>query len=101
MKNDFVKSIMDSSYNKVVGAGKEIGLFDVLLKYCYQYQHEQMIGHEVWAEDVGKTKEQMLKYQDWVNDGKPTGIESDKQFYELQKRAYGEIIMELDDVLGM
>lgn len=92
---------MDSSYNKVEGIGKEISLFDILLKYCYQYQHEQMANNDAWAEDVGKTEEQMLKYQDWINDGRPTGIESDEQFYELQKREYGEVIMELDDVLGM
>lgn len=100
MKNDFAKSIMDSSYNKVEGVGKKIELSDVLLKYCYQYQHEQMSNYDAYAEDLGITREQALKYQDWINDGKPTGIESDEQFYELQKREYGEVIMELDDVLG-
>lgn len=99
-KKDLAKSIMDSSYNMIEGIGEEIKLFDVLLKYCYQYRHEQMIGHEVWAEDIGVTEEQMLKYQALINDGKPTGIESDEQFYELQKREYGEVLMELDDVLG-
>lgn len=100
MKNDFAKSIMDSSYNKVEGVGGEIDLFDVLVKYQYQHQHKRMVNHDAWAEDIGVTREQMLKYQDWINDGKPTGIESDEQFYELQKREYGEVLMELDGVLG-
>lgn len=100
MKNDFAKSILDSPYNKVEGIGEEIELFDVLLKYRYQYQHKQMSNYDAYAEDLGITEEQALKYQDWINDGKPTGIESDEQFYELQKREYGEVIRELDDVLG-
>ena len=28
--------------------------------------------------------------------GDPTGIESDEQFYELQKQTYGEILVDLD-----
>ena len=99
MKNDFAKSIMDSSYNKVEGVGQEIDLFDVLVKYQYQYQHEKMANRDAWAEDMGVTREQALNYQAWINDGKPTGIESEKQFYELQKRVYGEVLLELDDIL--
>ena len=30
-----------------------------------------------------------------INDGKPTGIESEEQYYELQKQVYGDVIIDL------
>ncbi len=94
MKNDFAKSILDSPYNKVEG-GQKIDLFDVLSKYSYQRQNIQLSNLDAYAEDLGKTEEELIAYQNWINDGKPTGIESDEQFYELQKQAYGEVVIKL------
>lgn len=95
MKNDFAKSILDSPYNKIVG-GRKIELFNILEKYSYQRQNIQLSNLDAYADDLGETEEELLAYQNWINDGKPTGIESDEQFYEIQKQAYGEVIMELD-----
>lgn len=95
MKNDFAKSILDSPYNRVEG-GRKIELMDVLLKYDQQRSGEKLEFYDAYAEDLGITKEEALAYQNWINDGKPTGIESDEQFYEIQRQAYGEVIMELD-----
>ncbi len=94
MKNDFAKSILDSPYNKVEG-GQKIDLFDVLSKYSYQRQNIQLSNLDAYAEDLGKSEEELIAYQNWINDGKPTGIESDEQFYELQKQAYGEVVLDL------
>lgn len=99
MKNDFAKSILDSLYNRIDG-GKDVTLMDILLKYDHQRSGEKLEFYAEYAEDLGITEEEALAYQAWINDGKPTGIESDEQFYELQKREYGEVLMELDDVLG-
>lgn len=95
MKNDFAKSILDSPYNKIVG-GKEVTLMNILSKYDHQRSGEKLEFYAEYAEDLGLTEEEALAYQNWINDGKPTGIESDEQFYEIQKQAYGEVIMELD-----
>lgn len=95
MKNDFAKSILDSPYNRVEG-GQKIDLFDVLSKYSYQRQNIQLSNLDAYAEDLGKSEEELLAYQNWINDGKPTGIKSDEQFYEIQKQAYGEVIIEFD-----
>lgn len=94
MNNDFAKSILDSPYNRVED-GQKIELFDVLSKYRYQRQNRRLSNLDVYAEDVGVTKEKLLAYQNWINDGNPTGIESDEQFYELQRLVYGKTIMEL------
>lgn len=94
MNNDFAKSILDNPYNRVEG-GRNIELFDVLSKYRYQHQNRRLSNLDVYAEDVGVTKEELLAYQNWINDGNPTGIESDEQFYELQRLVYGKTIMEL------
>ena len=94
MNNDFAKSILDNPYNRVEG-GQKIELFNVLSKYRYQRQNRQLTTYVAYAEDLGITKEEALAYQNWINDGNPTGIEFDEQFYELQRLAYGKTIMEL------
>lgn len=94
MKNDFAKSILDSPYNRVEG-GQKIELFNVLSKYRYQRQNRQLTTYVAYAEDLGITKEEALAYQNWINDGNPTGIESDEQFYEIQKQVYGKVVIKL------
>ena len=94
MKNDFAKSILDNPYNRVEG-GQKIELFNVLAKYRYQRQNRQLTTYVAYAEDLGITKEEALAYQNWINDGNPTGIESDEQFYEIQKQVYGKVVIKL------
>lgn len=94
MNNDFAKSTLDNPYNRVED-GQKIDLFNILEKYSYQRQNIQLSNHEAYAEDLGKPEEELLAYQNWINDGNPTGIESDEQFYELQRLVYGKTIMEL------
>ena len=94
MNNDFAKSILDNPYNRVED-GQKIELLDILSKYRYQHQNRQLTTYVAYAEDIGITKEEALAYQNWINDGNPTGIESDEQFYELQQLVYGKTIMEL------
>lgn len=65
MNNDFAKSILDNPYNRVED-GQKIDLFNVLEKYSYQRQNIQL-----------------------------SNLESDEQFYELQRLVYGKTIMEL------
>jgi hypothetical protein len=65
MNNDFATSILDSPYNRVED-GQKIDLFNVLEKYSYQRQNIQL-----------------------------SNLESEEQFYELQRLAYGKTIMEL------
>lgn len=65
MNNDFAKSILDNTYNRVED-GQKIELFNVLEKYSYQRQNIQL-----------------------------SNLESDEQFYELQRQAYGEVVIEL------
>lgn len=65
MNNDFATSILDNPYNRVED-GQKIDLFNVLEKYSYQRQNIQL-----------------------------SNLESDEQFYELQRLAYGKTIMEL------
>lgn len=65
MNNDFAKSILDNPYNRVED-GQKIELFNILEKYSYQRQNIQL-----------------------------SNLESDEQFYELQRLVYGKTIMEL------
>lgn len=95
MNNDFAKSILDNPYNRV-GDGQKIELFNVLEKYSYQRQNIQLSNLDAYAEDLGVTEVGLLVYQNWINDGNPTGIESDEQFYNLQRQVYGEVVIELE-----
>lgn len=94
MNNDFAKSILDNPYNRVED-GQKVTLMNILLKYDHQRSGEKLEFYDAYAEDLGITKEEALAYQNWINDGNPTGIESDEQFYELQRLAYGKAIMAL------
>lgn len=92
-----IAEILDNPYNKdASGKGLNIDLSDVLEKYAQQKGGYSCPDLTSYAEDTGKSEEYWREYQAWMNDGKPTGIESDEQFYELQKLAYGEILMDLD-----
>ena len=70
-------------------------MFNILEKYSYQRQNIQLSNLDAYAEDLGVTEVELLAYQNWINDGTPTGIESDEQFYDLQRQAYGEVVIEL------
>lgn len=94
MNNDFAKSILDNPYNRVEG-GQKIDLLNILSKYRYQHQNRQLTTYVAYAEDLGVTEVELLAYQNWINDVNPTGIESDEQFYDLQRQAYGEVVIEL------
>lgn len=94
MNNDFAKSILDNPYSRGED-GQKIELFNILEKYSYQRQNIQLSNLDAYAEDLGVTEVELLAYQNWINDGTPTGIESDEQFYDLQRQAYGEVVIEL------
>lgn len=94
MNNDFAKSILDSPYNRVED-GQKIELLDILSKYRYQHQNRQLATYVAYAEDLGVTEVELLAYQNWINDVNPTGIQSDEQFYDLQRQSYGEVVIEL------
>ncbi len=68
MNNDCAKSILDNPYNRGED-GQKIELFNVLSKYRYQHQNRRLSNLDVYAEDVGVTKEELLAYQNWINDG--------------------------------
>ena len=92
-----IPEILDDPNNKVASdKGLNIDFFSILSKYAQQRGGYSCPDLTSYAEDTGKSEEYWREYQAWMNDGKPTGIESDEQFYELQKQAYGEILMDLD-----
>lgn len=94
MNNDFAKSILDNPYNRVED-GQKVTLMEILLKYDHQRSGEKLEFYDAYAEDLGITKEEALAYQNRINDGNLTGIESDEQFYNLQRQSYGEVVIEL------
>lgn len=94
MNNDFAKSILDNPYSRVED-GQKIELLDILSKYRYQHQNRQLTAYVAYAEDLGVTEVELLAYQNWINDVNPTGIQSDEQFYDLQRQSYGEVVIEL------
>ena len=91
-----IAEILDNPYNKVASyKGLNIDFSDVLEKYAQQKGGYSCPDLTSYAEDTGKSEEYWREYQAWMNDGKPAGIESDEQFYELQRLAFGRILSEL------
>ena len=66
-------------------------IHSLLEKYFFQRNGEEYPSSEEWAEneeELAETKEDFA----WGNDGKPTGIKDDAEFYELQRAVYKEVI---------
>ena len=88
-----IADILDDPNNIV--AGVDIDIMSVLSKYAQQKGGYSCPDLTSYAEDTGRSEEYWREYQAWMNDGKPTGIESDEQFYELQPLAYGRVLVDL------
>ena len=72
---------------------------DLLEKYRCQREGTQYPLYTVNDEDEDYTREELIeknKYIKWLNDGKPTGIKSDKEYYELQKKIYGKVTLRIE-----
>ena len=79
-----IQEITSQNSNRSIGT--------ILEKFWFQRNGETVpIGKE-WAE----TKEEEIKYEKervWANDGKPTGIKDDAEFYAIQRAIYKKVIM--------
>ena len=54
-----------------------------------------MPSGELWAESEAQA-ERFRKAHEWANDGKPTGIIDDDEFYPFQRAVYKKVIMSVD-----
>ncbi|MCI1732980.1 MAG: hypothetical protein LKM33_01260 [Bacteroidales bacterium] len=73
---------------------------DLLEKYCCQREHVHYVPDTVDDDDEDFTREELIelnKYGRWINNRKPTGIKSDEEFYELQKKIYGKVILRIEE----
>ena len=71
---------------------------DLLEKYRCQREGTQYPFYTVNDDDEDFTREELIemnKYIKWLNDGKPTGIKSDEECYELQRKIYGKITLHI------
>lgn len=84
MLTDRIQDITSQNSSRSIGT--------ILEKYWFQRNGETVpIGKE-WAE----TKEEEIEYEKerlWANDGKPTGIKDDAEFYAIQRATYKKVIM--------
>lgn len=86
IKNDLVKSIESGNSGHSIGA--------ILEKYWFQRNGETVPSGEPWAESEAQAEHYRKAYE-WANDGQPTGIKNDEEFYRIQKRVYGKVIMKI------
>ena len=67
-------------------------IHEILEKYWFQRNGETVPIGKDWAE----TEEEEIEYEKdrvWANDGKPTGIKDDAEFYAIQRAVYKKVIM--------
>ena len=83
---------MTDRIQEITSQNSNRSIHTILEKYWFQRNGETVpIGKE-WAE----TKEEEIKYEKervWANDGKPTGIKDDAEFYAIQRAVYKKVIM--------
>ena len=71
-------------------------IHNVLENHLFQRKGDTPISGEPWAE----SEEQRRHYKehfDWENDGKPTGIIDDVEFYAIQRAVYEKVIYFVDN----
>lgn len=73
-------------------AGKDI-LF-IIEKYYFQRLGEEYPSAIYYAEDEEEEAEFKADFE-WGNDGKPTGITSDEEFYVIQRQIWRKVIYPL------
>ena len=81
---DRIQEITSQNSNRSIDA--------ILEKYWFQRNGETVPIRKEWAE----TKEEEIKFEKeriWANDGKPTGIKDDAEFYAIQRAVYKKVIM--------
>ena len=74
--------------------GNDRDIHVVLEKYWFQRNGETVPSGEPWAESEAQVKHYREAHE-WANDGKPTGIKDDAEFYAIQRVVYKEVILEV------
>lgn len=67
----------------------------IFKKYWFQRKDHTVPSGEPWAESEAQI-ERFRKAYEWANDGKPTGIIDDAEFYAIQRAVYKKVIMLVD-----
>ena len=67
----------------------------ILEKHWFQRRGVTPISGEAWAESEEERKH-YKEHFDWENDGKPTGIIADAEFYAIQRAVYEKVIYPVD-----
>jgi len=84
MLTDRIQEITSQNSNRSIGT--------ILEKYWFQRNGETVPSGEPWAESKAQA-EHYRKAHEWANDGKPTGIKDDAEFYAIQRATYKKVIM--------
>jgi hypothetical protein len=67
-------------------------------KYLCQREGSHYMPYPATDDDEDFSREKLIemnKYIKWLADGKPTGIKSDEEFHEFQRKIYGKIIFRI------
>ena len=85
---------MTDRIQEITSQNSNRSIHTILEKYWFQRNGETVPSGEPWAESEAQAEHYRKAYE-WANDGKPTGIKSDEEFYRIQKRVYGKVIMKI------
>lgn len=66
-------------------------IFEIFEKYFFQRNGEEYPSSEEWAENEKELEEAKEDFA-WGNDGQPTGIKDDKEFYALQRAVFEKVV---------
>ena len=66
-------------------------IFDIIEKYFFQQNGEEYPSSEEYAENDEELAEAKEDFE-WGNDGQPTGIKDDKEFYALQRAVFEKVV---------
>ena len=75
---------------KSLGFEQGHSLEDYLIKYLHQRNGSRSRDAEIYAEDFDDVTF-LQEYDNWMNDGQPTPIRNDRDFFDIQKKVWGKV----------
>lgn len=80
----------EESVMKSLGFEQGHSFEDYLIKYCHQRNGSRSRDAEIYEDELGDSP-RLSARDEWMNDGQPTPIKNDRDFFEIQKKVWGEV----------
>ena len=87
---DILSRVYKNSMLKSLGFEQGHSLDDYLIKYLHQRNGSRSRDAEIYKDELGDAPHLRAR-DEWMNDGQPTPIRNDRDFFDIQKKVWGTV----------